>query len=127
MQHRQSMTGPMRRLAVSMAMPLLLLSMTPSQAQGQNCLQTMPMATGDTAGCSGFLTSEVVLKGCLRCNADLKLCKVKTEQAKAVGLLTVCSLPNDGVSPLTATLLAVTSLTVGLIVGWVLVPDFSMP
>ena len=85
------------------------------------------MATGDTAGCSGFLTSEVVLKGCLRCNADLKLCMVKVEQAKAVGLLTECSLPNDGVSPLTAMLLAVTSLTVGLIVGWVLVPDFSMP
>ena len=100
------------------------------------CLQTMPMAKGDTVGCSGaLLTPGHILRQALTCKtvsvprleADLKLCRVKTEQAKAVGLLTDCSLPNDGVSPLTATLLAVTSLTVGLIVGWVLVPDFSMP
>lgn len=87
----------------------------------------MPIKANEAAVCNGFLTSEVVLRGCLRCNADLKLCRVKTGQAKAVGLLTDCSLPNDGVSPLTATLLAVTSLTVGLIVGWALSPDYSMP
>lgn len=94
------------------------------------------MAKGDTVGCSGaLLTPGHILRKALTCKtvdvprlqSALKLCKVMTEQAKAVGLLTVCSLPNDGVSPLTATLLAVTSLTVGLIVGWVLVPDFSMP
>ena len=87
----------------------------------------MPIKAEGVAVCSGFLTSRAVLQGALRCTADLKLCRVKTGQAEAVGLLTECSVPNDGVSPLTATLLAVTSLTVGLIVGWVLVPDFSMP
>ena len=94
------------------------------------------MAKGDTVGCSGaLLTPGHILRQALTCKAvsvprleaDLRLCRVKAGQAEAVGLLTVCSLPNDGVSPLTATLLAVTSLTVGLIVGWVLVPDFSMP
>jgi hypothetical protein len=108
-------------------MTLLLLLTLHSQAQSQTCTQTMPMATGDTAGCTGFLTSKTVLRGCLGCNADLKLCRVKAGQAEAVSLLTECSLPNDGVSPLTATLLAVTSLTVGLIVGWALSPDYSMP
>ena len=87
----------------------------------------MPMTKGDVVGCNGFLTTPAVLRGCLRCTADLKLCMVKVEQAKAVGLLAECSVPNDGVSQLTATLLAVTSLTVGLIVGWVLSPDYSMP
>ena len=100
------------------------------------CRQTMPMAEGDTVGCSGaLLTPGHILLKALTCKtvsvprleADLRLCRVKVEQAKAYGLLAGCSLPNDGVSPLTATLLAVTSLTVGLIVGWALVPDFSMP
>ena len=94
------------------------------------------MNKGDVVGCGGaLLTPGRILRSALRCKqvsvprltADLKLCRVKTEQAKAVGLLTGCSVPNDGVSPLTATLLAVTSLTVGLIVGWVLSPDYSMP
>ena len=127
MLHRQRETGPTWLSRISMVMTLLLLSMPPSLAQGQNCTQTMPIKADGVAVCSGFLTSKTVLKGCLRCTADLKLCRVKTGQAEAVGLLTGCSLPNDGVSQLTATLLAVTSLTVGLIVGWVLVPNFSMP
>lgn len=99
------------------------------------CRQTMPVMKDSVAPCSGMLTTTHILRKALTCKtvdvprlqADLKLCRVKVEQAKAYGLLAECSLPNDGVSPLTATLLSVTSLTVGLIVGWVLVPDFSMP
>lgn len=127
MQHRQRETRPVRRLMGSMAMPFLLLLTMHSQAQSQTCTQTMPIKAEGVAVCGGFLTSPAVLRGALRCTADLKLCEVKVEQAKAYGLLTGCSLPNDGVSPLTATLLAVTSLTVGLIAGVGLVSGFSMP
>ena len=85
------------------------------------------MATGDTAGCDGFLTSKVVLRGALRCNADLKLCKVKLEQAGTENVLTPCVDARMPVRIRTHVLVGVLALTLGVIAGWVLVPDFSMP
>ncbi len=85
------------------------------------------MATGDTAGCDGFLTSRVVLKGCLRCNADLKLCKVKLQTHTDVSFLSPCADTHGPGSIRTHVLVGVLALTLGVIAGVALVPDFSMP
>ena len=87
----------------------------------------MPIKAEGVAVCSGFLTSKRVLKGCLRCTADLKLCKVKASTYADVSFLPPCADTHGPVTMRTHVLVGVLALTLGVIAGVVLVPDFSMP
>ena len=100
------------------------------------CRQTMPMAEGDTVGCSGaLLTPGHILRQALTCKtvdvprlqADLDLCRVKLQTHTGVSFLPPCADTHGPVSIRTHVLVGVLALTLGVIAGVALVPDFSMP
>ena len=100
------------------------------------CRQTMPMAEGDTVGCSGaLLTPGHILRKALTCKtvdvprlqAGLDLCRVKLQTHTDVSFLSPCADTHGPVSIRTHVAVAVIALTVGVIAGVALVPDFSMP
>ena len=108
----------------------------PSSAMADPCLQTMPMAKGDTVGCSGaLLTPGHILRKALTCKtvsvprleADLELCKVKLQTHTDVSFLSPCADTHGPGSIRTHVLVGVLALTLGVIAGVALVPDFSMP
>ena len=88
----------------------------------------MPVKVGDVAQCDGMLTSPHVLRQALHCktvevprlHADLDLCK-----ANDATLLTPA--PERPLVNARAWVVAVSFLTVGVIVGWALSPHVSLP
>ena len=89
----------------------------------------MPVKVGDVAQCDGRLTSPHVLRQALHCktvevprlHADLALA-----QANDATLLTPAA-PSRALLTARTWLVAVSSLTVGVIVGWALGPRVSLP
>jgi len=92
------------------------------------------MAKGDTVGCSGaLLTPGHILRKALTCKtvdvprlqSALKFCETRAEVS--VDFLSPCAYPHGPVSIRTHVLVGVLALTLGVIAGVALVPDFSMP
>ena len=94
------------------------------------------MAKGDTVGCSGaLLTPGHILRKALTCTtvdvprlqSALKLCETKARTYADVSFLPPCAYPHGPGSIRTHVLVGVIALTLGVIAGVALVPDFSMP
>ena len=87
------------------------------------------------APCSGMLTTPHILRKALTCKtvdvprlqADLKLCETKARTYADVSFLPPCAYPHGPGSIRTHVLVGVIALTLGVIAGVALVPDFSMP
>ena len=99
------------------------------------CLQTMPMVKGSVAPCGGMLTTPHILRKALTCKtvdvprlqSALKLCETKARTYADVSFLSPCADTHGPVSIRTHVLVGVLALTLGVIAGVALVPDFSMP
>ena len=87
----------------------------------------MPIKAEGVAVCGGFLTSPAVLRGALRCTADLKLCETKLQVRTTVSFLPPCADTHGPVTMRTHVLVGVIALTLGVIAGVGLVSGFSMP
>ena len=95
----------------------------------------MPIETTQIAPCDGLLTPGHILRNALTCKtvsvprleADLELCKVKARTYTDVSFLSPCADTHGPGSIRTHVLVGVLALTLGVIAGVALVPDFSMP
>ena len=94
------------------------------------------MTEGDTVGCSGaLLTPGHILRQALACKtvdvprlqAGLDLCRVKLQTHTDVSFLSPRADTHGPGSIRTHVLVGVLALTLGVIAGVALVPDFSMP
>ena len=91
----------------------------------------MPVAMGQAVPCSGgLLTPEFIVREAVRCGAVLlPKCRADMELLKATRVDATLLTPAPSRALLTARtwVVAVSLLTVGVIVGWALGPRVSLP